>query len=287
MIIDNKYTIPHTIMFSRMDGKGRLPALSFVSTAQDLAANHYSSGGLSVPHLQKMGFTWIIAKQHFVFHNYPLGGDRLILQTWARQPKGLFCFRDYQYSYSVNGKKSCLQVAIADEIANEGQNVDLTVKKENIILSASSSWMILDLKKERPVKISAETMGNLGFCEDKALETSFSKIPLSDDWDIQTEFSPSLLDIDINSHVNHPNYVHRILSYMDYDFCKNKLMQSLETYFISSALFGDKLICRCKTLDDVCLHSIIRADGTEVFRARTVWKPEEMLSRKLKIDSDD
>lgn len=288
MIIDNKYTIPYTIPYSLMDGKGRCSTLSLVNLAQDLAAAHYGLGGLSIPHLQKMGLTWVITKQEFIFNNYPVGRDEMVLQTWAHEPKGLFCFRDYKYSYAINGKKPCLNVAYTDQIASEGKMPDLTIKDENLIMGATSNWMILELETGRPIKPSSAEMGTLTYSNDKASSHNFSKIALSDGWDTQMEFSPSLLDIDINSHVNNLNYVRWILSYMDYDFCKGKLVRSLETNFVNSALFGDSLICRCKAIaENICVHSIIRTDGSEVFRARTEWAGEESLSRRLRVDLDD
>jgi len=56
------------------------------------------------------------------------------------------------------------------------------------------------------------------------------------------------------------------------------------TNFVASARYGENLICRCaQTEDNVCIHSIVRSDGTEVFRARSEWADEQNLSRELKI----
>ncbi len=279
MIIDNKYTISYTPMYSLMDAKGRVSPIAMMNITQDLAAAHYGSGGLSIPHLQEKGETWFITKQKFEFFEYPLGLDELVIQTWAHEPKGLFCIRDYRYSFAVDGKKPCLDKACADIIKEHSKN-DLTVKQENIVMNASSAWMIIDQKTGRPLKATDFSMGNLTFCNEDAIEGGFLKITMSEDWDVETPFTPSLLDIDINDHVNNLSYSRWVLSFMDYDFCKDKLLKSIEINFVAQALFGDKLICKHKKIDEnTFVHSITKEDGTETFRARTVWANENELAR--------
>ena len=279
MIIDNKYTIPHTYLYSAMDYKKRISAIAMVNTTQDLASAHYSEGGMSMMHLHGIGQTWVITKQKFEFFDYPYGLDKLILQTWAHEPKGLFCIRDYKYSYADNGRKPSSDQACID--LNKMFNTDdLEVKEENLIMKASAMWMVLDQKTGKPLKADNFAMGTLTFLNENVLEGGFSKIALSEDWDFETKFSPNVLDIDMNKHVNNLCYCRWIFSFMDIHYIKDKLLKTLETNFIASALFGDTLICRYKLLENnTCVHSIIREDGTEIFRARTVWAPEDELAR--------
>jgi len=81
MIIDNKYTIPYEVPFGYVDEKCRFTALAFVGLAQELAALHYSCAGLSIPHLQQKGLTWIISKQYFEIYEYPRGQKAVVTYT--------------------------------------------------------------------------------------------------------------------------------------------------------------------------------------------------------------
>ena len=279
MIIDNKYTIPHTYLYSDMDYKRRIFALSMVNTTQNIAAAHYSEVGMSMMHLHEMGKMWVITKQKFEFFEYPLGLDKLALQTWAHEPKGLFCIRDYKYSFADNGRKLSANQACVD-LKKMFNKDDLEIKDENLIMKASSMWMVIDQKTGRPIKTNEFVEGSLSFCEDNAIEGGFSKIALPEMWDFETTFSPNVLDIDMNKHVNNFCYCRWILSYMDIHYIKDKLLKTLETNFVTSALFGDELISRYKfTEPNTCVHSIIKKDGTEIFRARTTWAPEDELVR--------
>ena len=290
MIIDNKYTIRHKILTGNIDGKCRATPMEFAILMQELAAGHYSTTGLSVPHLQKMGLTWVITKQHFEITEYPLWMDDLIVQTWAQPPKGFFCFRDFAFFYAKNGKKTSIDEAFEEKCRiEEGIEKSLSIEEEfkelkQPIFRASSCWVILNSETGQPVKPDEKTMGNLAFNEDHLEGKVFAKIPVCENRDTEERFRPTLLDIDMNSHVNNLNYLRWILSYMDPDFCKGKLLKTLDTNFVSSAMYGEELICRSSRSENICIHSIIRAkDGSEVFKARSEWADEKALSRTLNL----
>lgn len=279
MIIDNKYTIPHTFLYGSLDYKRRTSALSMINATQDMASLHYSDAGLSMMHLQDIGQTWVIAKQRFEFFEYPMVFDKTILQTWAHEPKGITCIRDYQISFTPDGKKISAQKSCED-IGRMFDTDDLIVKEENVIMKASSAWIIINLETGRPLRANDFSMGTLDFCNEDAIEGGFPKITLPETWDKEEKIVPNVLDIDMNHHVNNLCYVRWILSSVDINFCKDKLLKILDTNFIVSAMFGDNLICRYKQLEDnTCIHSIIKEDGSEIFRARTIWAPEDELVR--------
>ena len=288
MIIDNKYTIRHKVLTGNIDGKCRATPMEFAVLVQELAAGHYSCSGLSIPHLQRMGLTWVITKQHFEITEYPLWMDDLIIQTWAQTPKGFFCLRDFAFFYAKNGKKKSIDEAFAEHIRIEEGEENLSSIKEEYkelkmpIFRASSCWVILNSETGQPVKPDTKVFGNLGFNDDHLEGKVFAKISLPETWDIEASFRPTLLDIDVNSHVNNLTYLRWILSYMSVDFCKGKLLKTLDTNFVSSAMYGEDLICRSSHAENVCIHSIIRStDGSEVFKARSEWADERELSRSL------
>lgn len=290
--------------------------MSFLSLAQDLASSHYGTGGRSIPHLQKKGFTWVVTKQHFEIREYPLWLDHYKAVTWAKKPRGPFCYRNFAYYYETGGKYAAIDDAFASQIsAASGEQesgsqlagssygaipagLSMAVPAPDSVpsdadracseyrtpfFSGSSLWMVLDLSTGRPVKMTEELMGSLAFCEDSVPGEEMIKIRDPDEWTFWQEFTPTNLDIDLNSHVNNLAYDRWILSFLPENAYKGKLVRAIDTYFIAQAMFGDELICRAAEIEpDVWVHSIIRkADGAEMFRARTEWASEWQISRPV------
>jgi acyl-ACP thioesterase len=159
--------------------------------------------------------------------------------------------------------------------------------------------MVLHTDTLKPVKPTQELFGSLPFCEDDALAPVFPRITLPENPQEATQaaFAPTMTDIDVNNHVNNLNYVRWILSYSPQWVWEGRRIQTLDTYFIASAKLGDSLVCKTVVASGTenagepgrdaleCIHSITRTrDNTELFRARTVWKNAQTLSRKLQVD---
>lgn len=262
--------------------------MSFLSLAQDLASSHYGTGGRSIPHLQKTGYTWVVTKQHFEIREYPLWLDSYSAVTWAKTPRGPFCYRNFTYSYEEQGKYATIDDAFKAQIEQGGSYgaipAGLTSADNSVpFFSGSSLWMVLDLSTGRPVKMTDELMGSLQFCEDSVSGEDMIKIHEPEEWTYWHEFMPTNLDIDLNGHVNNLAYDRWILSFLPEKAYRGKLVRAIDMYFIAQAMFGDELICRAAEIEpDVWVHSIIRKDtGAEMFRARTEWAPEETLSRPV------
>jgi acyl-ACP thioesterase len=287
---NNKYTMNAIVSASDIDGNYTATLLFLLGQSQNLAASHYGSGGLSIPHLFQKGMTWIIAKQRFEIAEYPLWLDNIAGTTWAKPVKGLFCNRDFSFSYQPDGKHASVNAAI-------GVSRKKIEQPQSPFLRGTTCWIILDNTAGRPVKPTQEMFGTLPFCDEDSLESNFPHFSLPQDFNpnnnphhTETLFAPTILDIDMNDHVNNLNYVKWILSYTPLSIFRGKLVSAIDTYFVTSAKFGDELICKTAVISDEganseCIHSIIRTrDGTEVFRARTFWRPAAEMARKMILD---
>jgi acyl-ACP thioesterase len=291
-----KYTIPYTVPSSALDVRCAMSTLSLVSLAQDLAAAHYGGGGLSIPHLQQRGYTWVITKQRFVIHEYPLWLDELSVSTWAKPVHGPFCFRDFSYTYAPNGRHETLNAGLGIAAAPVGD----ALKAPASVLSATSAWMVLDLATGKPIKPDASFFGALEFSDDDALPTGsgFPRFVFPDvpDNTPRAVFSPTFLDIDINQHVNNLNYLRWALADTPPEVAQGRMVAEIDTYFLAQARFGDTLRAETRLVESrpdktsiECVHRILRQDplagddDTELFRARTIWRDEALLCRPVLI----
>lgn len=288
---EQKYTRCQIVPASYIDSECRMTVYGMVSYTQDITGYHATATKITVPHMHQKGLTWIVSKQRFVIEEYPLWMDEFAMTTWSNSPRGILFNREYEYSYiEPNGKKDFLS------LPEEGRRAD-----ENLVLSkpffrGNSLWLVLDSKTMRPVKVTEDVLGTLPFCDELAVEGGFPKINLPEEMQSSEEFTPTLMDIDINDHVNHTVYVHWILSWLPKELVRSKSVHVLETHFINSAMYGDKLVVKSARVetntaevdvnegDITYVHSVVRvSDGTEMFRAKTVWRDTSLMSRKLKV----
>ncbi|MDR3283888.1 MAG: hypothetical protein LBS97_01770 [Treponema sp.] len=289
---ERKFNFLYTVPSSAIDGICGMTPFSFMCLAQDLASYHYGTGGLSIPHLQKRGMTWVLIKQHFEIDEYPLWLDELTLSTWAKTPSGLLCPRNFSYSYVPGGKKASIDAAL-------GISDRQIPQRETPFARGVTTWMVLDMNTGKPVKPVPALFGTLPFCEEDALPPVFPRFafPVGVQDIKQMPFSPVITDIDMNDHVNNLNYVRWILSFMPEHIYAARRISVLDTYFIASAKLGDNLVCKTAVLADnagtelavnipiECVHSIIRVtDGAELFRARTIWKNTAEMCRELQVE---
>ncbi|MDR1784920.1 MAG: hypothetical protein LBR23_00410 [Spirochaetaceae bacterium] len=286
------YTMDAVVQASDLDGECAATLLSLLSLTQNLASFHYGTGGLSIPHLQQKNMTWIIVKQRIEIAEYPLWLDRLSCATWAKPVRGLFCNRDFAFSYAPGGKNASVNAAIG----LSDRRID---QPRSPFLRGTTCWLVADTNTGKPLRPDPAMFGTLPFRDEDSLPSDFPRFGLPEDFSpavntAHTEASlcPTVLDIDMNGHVNNLNYVRWILSFTPAGIFREKRVSRLDTYYVTPAKFGDALLCRTAVVQDGgpdgetgCIHSIARAgDGTEVFRARTLWLPASRMTRKLTID---
>ncbi len=283
--MEEKYTQGYTVQSHFIDGACRFTLIGMVAKAQDLVSFHFGEHALSIPHMNRRGQTWVVSKQHFEIAEYPLWRDELALQSWLEPIKGPFVYYDFAFSFVQNGKK----LSATQKIENAPITNETPLEP---FLKANSLWLVLDSEKLRPVKPSGFEFDNFGTSEEQTFPQKFPKINLPEKWQVESEFSPLLPDIDLNGHVNNIVYVSYILSFLPQKVQNGMLVKTLDTHYISSAHISDRLICRSSIVendgdapsDSICVvHSIIRSDLSEVFRAKTLWLPQNQLSREFVV----
>lgn len=285
------FSFPYTVDSAFIDGALRFTVIGMATMAQSLVSFHYGDNGLSIPHVAKKGYTWVVSKQRFEISTYPLWRDELLLTSWMQKPKGPFLQYDYEFGYAKDyGKKPDLNAPVLHKRVEDTAMGDVFFK-------ASTQWLLLDVNTLRPVRMEGAEFDTLTYCQKEALGGRFQKIELPADFSYSAAFSPSRLDIDLNGHVNNIEYLRYIFSYIPPELLKEELLvTSLEAQYVSSAHFSDKLECRsaivsgagegsageksaCKEITVV--HQIVRDDHSEVFRARTTWVPAKTVSRPV------
>ncbi|MCI4445511.1 MAG: hypothetical protein JHC32_05730 [Candidatus Aminicenantes bacterium] len=226
-------------------GKAHLSAL--MNYLQDAARLHSIREGFSVFDLFKKGVTWVVSRYHLNINRYPALGQKILVETWASGKHSYYALRDFE-AYD---------------------------EKQNKILSATSSWMIIDLNSRRPVKVENLFPDDLVLHE-RALEDDFPLLPIVESLDYKTTFRALFEDLDFNRHVNNVIYSRWALEGMPQEVLFSSRLFELEINYRAEAFYGDEIEVITQKPDkvgDFWIQQIYNLkSGQEVARLRSRWR---------------
>ena len=218
----------------------RLPV--FCKYMQEAAYYHAEHFGLGHSHLSSLNMAWVLSRMRVEVDRLPKWGETVKLRTWPSGRDRLFYYRDFEIT-DGDGKR---------------------------LMQASTAWFIIDyIKRERilpdwwttsglPIgpKVFTSKLGRLKSCGCVGGE------PMSVNYG----------DLDQNGHVSNIRYVEWILNGLPLEFYQTHTVQSLEVNYLAEAVYGHS-VSICGKHDGQTINHGIIADGTDLFRAQSVWKP--------------
>jgi medium-chain acyl-[acyl-carrier-protein] hydrolase len=233
------------------DARGSAKLVSLLNYLQDSAGEHAGSLGLSVLDLFKRKMTWVLSRYHVLVHRFPAAGERLEVTTWPSGKSGFFATRDFEMA-GANGGAA---------------------------LSATSSWMVIDLARKAPVKV--EAVVDIPYAvERRALDDPFASLPVPASREGGIRFRVESDHLDWNRHVNNAVYVEWALEGVPSEVLLKSRPLELEVSYRAEALYGDEVLSVAEAVPEaaaaragpVYLHQILNAaTGTELARLRTRW----------------
>jgi acyl-ACP thioesterase len=234
-----------------VDCRNRLSLLSIFSFMQESAGRHADALGVSIHHLHLENYTWLLSRLKIKIYSYPGWNDRIQISTWPSGTRRLFALRDFK----------------------------LTGDGGHEVAAAVSAWLVLDIEKQRPARISPFAKRLKPIEGDHILPDSLDKLPRADDCDHKKEFVVRNRDLDINQHVNNVSFVEWIVESVPPQVLKTSIPTELEINFLAEAFYPDHIRAVCRAGNSRRTefnHSIFRQqDGRELARARTIWRQIE------------
>lgn len=230
------------------DTRGLAKTTSLLNYLQDAAGEHAGRLGLSVLDLFKRGMTWVLSRYHIRLHRYPAMGARLEITTWPSGKGGYFATRDFE---------------VADGAGSP-------------VLSATSSWMVLELERKQPLKV--DDVIAIPYAVDKrALDDPFDSLPVPSKRQSELGFRVGSADLDWNRHVNNAVYVRWALEAVPAEILDSRRVIELEVSYRAETFYGEEVLSAVERLPDddggpAFLHQIVNAaTGAELTRLRTHW----------------
>lgn len=248
------FVFTHTVRTFETDDQGLLTPSSLLNILQYGAGKHADDLGWSVRSLHESGKTWVLQRFCIEIERLPSDNETITLTTYPTGADRILAYRDYK-------------------VENEAGE---------ILVRATSSWVILDLDSRRvvgvpdSVKDVSESFGPKILPFPTGRLTGFDPNENSDD-KTTSEFRIRRHDLDLNRHVNNVKYMEWGIESVPEDVFENKQLRSLDIVFKAECFYGDTIESHCRPLEDASKnlnfdHVLTRkSDSKAVCLLRSGW----------------
>jgi acyl-ACP thioesterase len=238
----------YSISFDEVDTKDEVFLPVLWGLMQETAWHHADHLRLGYSHLEEQQYFWVLSRLSIQMEKYPRWRERIKIRTWLTGIGRLFALRHF---------------SIAD---SEG----------NILGTAKSAWLVLDLKRRKPQRIEPVFKHILHLFDDLPPPQEPEKLPLLVRPKIEKTYTVPYSDIDMHHHVNNTKYIEWILDSYAFEMHRKCHVHTFEINFLAESSYGDDISIHTEPLGDApstFLHSVFRKnDNRELCRAKAGWK---------------
>ena len=208
-----KYIQNHKIYSYECDKEGKLRLLTLFNILQHMADSHADLLNVGYKNFSQKNITWVGSAYALHINKRPAWNETVTIETW---PSGLSPVRAIR---------------------------DFCVLSENgeTLFTASSQWVIIDLKTGRPQPTKKYVEG-LESLDQRALDTNFPTIHPIERCDFEKHFYVRYDDIDINQHVNNAIYPVWASESVPNEFREMNEIEDIEIAFKKPAFYGEQII---------------------------------------------
>lgn len=198
--------------------------------------------------LKSNNLFWVLSRMYFQVEKYPAWQDQITLNTWSAGTDGMYAYREYI----------------------------LENDKGEVILRASSAWLILDMETRKIFRLSEfrDTFP-------KRIDPNACRTPKRIKPDIHPEnlnYYPVLFsELDINKHFNSVKYMERVLDDFGIDFLNSNEPAELEVNYLKEGQAGDRIaVTNTQLSESENLNCLVReSDGADLCVMRIVWRARD------------
>ena len=244
----NVWREAYRIRSYEVDCRNRLSILSIFAFMQEAASKHAEALGVSIHQLNSENYTWLLSRLKIKISSFPGWNDQVRVNTWPSGVQKLFALRDFE---------------IKDT-------------KGRSMAAAISAWLIIDLQKRRPVRITPFVERLKPIEGSHILDDRLDKLSALSDPAHEKSFAVRHSDLDINQHANNVKFVEWLVEGVPDVVLKAMAPVEFEINFLAEAFHNDQILAACtpqNTGNTEYLHRLTRQqDGRELARAITKWR---------------
>lgn len=210
---DFKFSAPFKVRSYEVDHHQEASISTICNYFQEAAGLHAQELHFDISDLQKKGLTWILYKLHVSVQKFPQRWQSVQVTTWPSTGDGLRAYRDYE----------------------------LYDKEGRLLAAGLSQWMVLDIKKRRPVKMPEELMSSRFKTDQHVLELHKGNLQKIDLINPKIVTIAGLNDLDMNRHVNNVRYIDWMTNYDFSEGLKHRKCREIIIQYTAETKAGDKI----------------------------------------------
>ena len=238
MILENEYTVK----LSEIGKDNKVTNKAILSYLEDIGGIHSNMAGYGVFEIVQTHLSWILLGWRVQVIRRPKYAEKIKIRTWSKGVVKFYTYRDFEV-YDEQG---------------------------NIIIKASSKWVLLDIEKGKIVRIEPELMAKYEPEVNKSVFgiEEFDKVKEPDKYQYETEYSVRRADIDVNNHMHNLNYIELANEALPEDVYRGALFNDVRITYKKEIKYGDIVKCKyafkedkhivvIKSQDEMVIHAII------------------------------
>ncbi len=187
-----KYEMPARIRLSETDQQGVLTLFYLINYLQDAGTFHAEDVERGLAWSREQKAAWVLADWQLHIRRRPGLGEKVLVRTWP---------------YSFRGFMG-------------GRNYTVETEEGELLVTANSEWVLMDLEKNRPVRAEAGLLERFGSADEEKLQEDLGgrKVVPEQPGEERTAFSVQEYHLDTNHHVNNTQYIRFAEQYLEKDF---------------------------------------------------------------------
>lgn len=204
------YTFDSRIRYSEIAEDGRISVNAIIDYMQDCTNFQSEDLGVGLAWHKERGLMWVLNSWQIIIESYPKMGETITVGTQAYGFEKMLGFRNFLITDAEGG----------------------------VVAKANSNWVLMDLKKGRPVVVTPEIGEVYGHAEPLEMDYAPRKIKIPDNGVPKDKFAVREYHLDTNHHVNNRQYVQMAMEFLG----REAKVRELRAEYKKQAVLGDEII---------------------------------------------
>ena len=221
MIVENEYRIK----LSDINRENKATNKAILSYLEDVGGKHSDLAGYGILDIPQTHLSWIIIEWKLQVIRRPNYGENIRATTWSKNAIRCYAYRDFK---------------VYDE-------------KGNVIILASSKWVLVDTIKEKIVRIDDELLERykpeLNLTAFDKQEDDFPKMREPEEYQYETDYIVRKSDIDVNNHMHNLNYVDLANEALPEEAYNNGNLNNIRITYKKEIKLGETVKCKYSFVD--------------------------------------